>query len=132
MAVDPARIRGVPLFAPLSDDEQARVAQKLNERHVDAGKHLSNEGGAGYFFFVIESGTADVAHGDNVVATLGPGDFFGEAAILETLRRTATVTAATDMMVLEMFGADFAVLCAESPAVKAAIDAAMAERLPSS
>jgi CRP-like cAMP-binding protein len=132
MAVDPSRISHVPLFASLSDDERARVAEKLNERHVEAGKHLSNEGGTGYFFFVIESGSVEVSHGDNVIATLGPGDFFGEAAILETLRRTATVTAVTDMTLLEMFGADLAVLCAESPAVKTAIDAAMAERLPSS
>jgi CRP-like cAMP-binding protein len=130
MAVDPVRIRDVPLFADLSDDERAAVAEKLTERHVEEGRHLSTEGGAGYFFFVIESGSATVEHGDAVVATLGPGDFFGEAAILETTRRTATVMAVTDMTVLEMFGADFALLNAQSPTIKATIDAAMAERLP--
>src|SRR5437660_5062841 len=104
MAVDPSRVRDVPLLAALSDDERARVAEKLNERHVGAGRHLSTEGGAGYFFFVIESGSAEVTHGDAVVATLRTGDFFGEAAILQTTRRTATVTAVTDMMLLEMFG----------------------------
>jgi CRP/FNR family cyclic AMP-dependent transcriptional regulator len=130
MAVDAARIREVPLFAELTESEREAVAEKLSERHVEAGRHLSNEGGAGYFFFVIESGTAKVSHGDEVVATLGPGDFFGEAAVLETTRRTATVTATTDMVVLEMFGADFAMLHAHSPAVKATIDRAMSERLP--
>jgi cAMP-dependent protein kinase regulator/CRP/FNR family cyclic AMP-dependent transcriptional regulator/cGMP-dependent protein kinase 2 len=129
MAVDPARIRDVPLFAGLSDDERAVVAEKMNERQVAEGRRLSTEGGSGYFFFVIESGSATVSHGDTVVATLGPGDFLGEAAILETTRRTADVTAATDMTVLEMFGADFAMLNAHSPAVKAAIDKVMAERL---
>ena len=59
---------------------------------------------------MIESGTVADSHGDEVVATLRPGDFFGEAAILETTRRTATVTAASDVTVLEMFGADLAVL----------------------
>lgn len=130
MAVDVSRIREVPLFAELSEDELAATAEKLSERHVAAGDRLSTEGGAGYFFFVIESGTVDVAHGDDVVATLGPGDFFGEAAILETTRRTATVTATSDLMALEMFGADLAVLNAQSPSVHAAIENAMAERLP--
>ena len=130
MAVDASRIREVPLFAELSDEELAATAEKLSERDVHTGEHLSREGGAGYFFFVIESGTVDVSHGDDVVATLGPGDFFGEAAILETTRRTATVTAASDVTVLEMFGADLAVLNAQSPSVHAAIERAMAERLP--
>jgi CRP-like cAMP-binding protein len=129
MAVDASRIRDVPLFAELTEEEREAIAAKLSERHVEAGRHLSTEGGAGYFFFVIESGTATVSHGDEVVAALGPGDFFGEASVLETPRRTATVIAATDMVVLEMFGADFAVLHAHSPAVKAMIDRAMSERL---
>jgi CRP/FNR family transcriptional regulator, cyclic AMP receptor protein len=130
MAVDASRIREVPLFAELTDEELAGVAQKLSERRVDEGHRLSNEGGSGYFFFVIESGTLDVSHGDNVVATLGPGDFFGEAAILETTRRTADVTATSPVTLLEMFGADFAVLDAQSPSVHAVIERALKERLP--
>jgi CRP-like cAMP-binding protein len=132
MPVDPSRVRDVPLFAELTDKERAEVAHKMEARHVEAGRHLTTEHGAGYFFFVIEEGTAEVSHDGVVVATLGPGDFFGEAAILETTRRTADVIATTDMTLLEMFGADFAVLHAHSPAVKAAIEAAMAQRLPSS
>ena len=132
MAVDPSRIRDVPLFAELSDDERAAIAAKLSQRHVSAGDRLSTEGGAGYFFFVIESGTVDVSHGDDVVATLGPGDFFGEAAVLQTTRRTATVTATSDVIVLEMFGADFAVVNAQAPSVHSAIERAMAERMPAS
>ncbi len=130
MAVSPSRIEDVPLFAALSDDERAAIATKLSERHVSAGDRLSTQGGAGYFFFVIESGTVDISHGDDIVATLGPGDFFGEAAILQTKRRTATVTAASDVTVLEMFGADLAVLNAQAPSVHAAIERAMEERIP--
>ena len=130
MAVDPSRIRDVPLFKGLSDDELAATAGKLSVRQVEKGERLSTQGGAGYFFFVIESGTVDVSHGGEVTATLGPGDFFGEAAILETLRRTATVTATSHVTALEMFGADLAVLNAQSPSVHAAIERAMAERLP--
>jgi CRP-like cAMP-binding protein len=130
MAVDASRIREVPLFAGLDHEELDQVAGKLSERHVGAGQHLSKEGGAGYFFFVIEDGTVDVSHGDDVVATLGPGDFFGEAAILATTRRTATVTAMSPVTVLEMFGADLAVLNSQLPTVHAAIEQAMEERLP--
>ena len=79
MAVDASRIRDVPLFAELTEGERSAIAEKLSERHAEAGRHLSTEGGAGYFFFVIESGTATVSHGDDVVATLGPGDFFGRS-----------------------------------------------------
>jgi CRP-like cAMP-binding protein len=129
MAVDASRIREVPLFADLTEDERAEIAHKLSERHLQAGQRLSNEGGAGYFFFVIESGSVDVAHGDDVVATLGPGDFFGEAAILSTTRRTATVIATSPLCVLEMFGADLALLDAQLPSVHAAIERAMEERL---
>ena len=60
MSVDPARLTAVPLFAALTDDERAGVAAKLEERTADVGDHLSTEGGAGYFFFVIESGGATV------------------------------------------------------------------------
>ena len=130
MAVEASRIRDVPLFTVLTEAQRADVAAKLEERHVEEGRRLTTEHGAGYFFFVIETGTADVSHGDNtVVATLGPGDFFGEAAIFETLRRTATVTATTDMCVFAMFGADFATLVAQIPELKPAVDTALKTRL---
>jgi CRP-like cAMP-binding protein len=129
MPVDPSRLAQQPLFADASETEVAEAAAHFSERRVDAGTHLSNEGGAGYFFFVIESGTADVSHDSDVVATLGPGDFFGEAAVLATTRRTATVTSTTEMLLLEMFGADFALLEARSPSVHATVRKALADRL---
>ena len=91
MSVDPARLTAVPLFAALTDDERAAVAAKLEERTANVGDHLSTEGGAGYFFFVIESGGATVTRDGQTLAEFGPGDFFGEAAIFKTRRRTATV-----------------------------------------
>ena len=63
-----------------------RLAQKMEERHAAPGEHLSNEGGSGYFFFVIEDGAADVTRDGAVVASLGPTDYFGEIAILATPR----------------------------------------------
>ena len=129
MSIDASRIKGIPLFAGMTDDELADVADHLEERHVQAGEHLVSEGASGYFFFVIESGEASVSHGDEVVATLGPGDFFGEAAIIENKRRSATVTATAPMTVLAMFGADFALLEARSPSVHALVRQALTERL---
>lgn len=128
MPVDPARLRSADLFDGVSDDDLAMIASHMEEREVAAGEHLTREGASGYFFFVILDGTADVAHGDEVVATLGPSDFFGEMAILDTGRRTATVTAVTDMVVGALFGADFAKYEHDSPALHARITAAMAER----
>src|SRR5262245_13603712 len=130
MAVALSRVQGVPLFAGLSDDQLSAVASCFEERHVEPGRRLTSEGGGGYFFFVIDAGEAEVTHGNDVIATFGPGDFFGETAIFETLRRTATVTATSPVTVLAMFGADFAVLSSEIPELKSRIDAAIAERLP--
>jgi CRP-like cAMP-binding protein len=130
MAVEVSRVAQVPLFEGLTDQQLAAIAARFEERHVDPGAHLTSEGGGGYFFFVIETGDASVTRGDELLATFGPGDFFGEAAIFETLRRTATVTATSACTVLAMFGADFAVLSGEIAELKQRIDAAIAERLP--
>jgi CRP-like cAMP-binding protein len=130
MAVDTSRIARIPLFAGLPADQQHAAAIRFEESHVDAGTHLTTEGGGGYFFFVIDEGAADVCHGDELLATFGPGDFFGEAAIFETMRRTATVTTLVPSTVLAMFGADFAELCEHIPELRRRIDKAIAERIP--
>jgi CRP-like cAMP-binding protein len=114
----------------MSDEQLHAIATQFEERHVLPDHNMTTEGGGGYFFFVIESGTACVFQHGKEAATFGPGDFFGEAAIFETLRRTATVTATSPVTVLAMFGADFAVLCEKIPDLRKRIDAAMAERLP--
>lgn len=130
MPVDVERIRTVPLFADLSDQELKAVADKLEQRDAQAGEHLSSEGGAGYFFFVLESGGAIVTRGDEELATFGPGDFFGEGAIFRARRRTATVTTTEPSVLYAMFGADFAKLVADIPELHQRIDAALDQRLP--
>ena len=130
MAVDPNRIVKVPLFEGLSPEDLRTVAGKLEERDLHVGEHLSSEGGAGYFFFVLESVSAEVVtHGERV-AELGAGDFFGEGAIFRARRRTATVTATEPGIVFAMFGADFAKLVADIPELHERIDAALDARLP--
>lgn len=128
MPVDPARLRGIAVFADLTDDDLALVAEKMEERVVEPGEHLAREGASGYFFFVILDGHAEVSRHDEAVAALGPGHFFGEAAILEATRRNATVTATSPMLVGALFGADFAKLAADSPELHARISQVMQER----
>lgn len=128
MPVDPARLRGITVFTDLTDDDLALVAEKMEERSVEPGEHLAREGASGYFFFVIFDGHAEVSRDGQPVAALGPGHFFGETAILETTRRTATVTATSPMVVGALFGADFAKLASDSPELHARIAQVMNER----
>jgi len=128
MSVSPGRLERVPLFSELTPDDRAALAAKMEERHAAPGDHLSNQGGSGYFFFVIEDGTAEVTRDGEVVAKLGPEDFFGEIAILSTPKRTATVIASTPMTLLAMFGADFAKFSSEMPALADRVQQAIAER----
>lgn len=130
MSVDIEVIRGVPLFAGLSEDQLAAVGDKLEVREASIGEHLSSEGGAGYFFFVLADGSAEVTRGGEVLAEFGPGDFFGEAAIFRSRRRTATVTATAPSTLYAMFGADFAKLAADIPELHDRIEAALDERVP--
>jgi CRP-like cAMP-binding protein len=126
---DPERLRAIPLFRDLSDDELETVASWLAVEDVSAGKRLTLEGGSGYQFYVIESGTAEVRHKGALIASLGPGDFFGEMAILGEGRRSADVVATSPMTLLAMFGTSFRQLQATWPKVAEEINSAMARRL---
>jgi CRP-like cAMP-binding protein len=128
MPVSAERLQAVPLFSTLTADELAAVGGRFEERQVRAGNHITTEGASGYTFFVIESGTVEVQRDGSVLNTLGPGDFFGETAILSGERRNATVTAATEVDLLVLFGTEFRILERDWPAVAAAISEKMAER----
>ena len=128
MPVDPARLRTLPLFEGINDADVAMIAEHMEERDVAPGEHLTREGASGYFFFVILDGTASVERQGELLAELGPGDFFGEGAILEATRRNATVAATSEMIVGALFGADFAKYEHDSPELHARIKKVMAER----
>ena len=128
MPVDPARLRPLPLFEGIHEDDVNMIAEHMEERLVSPGEHLTREGASGYFFFVILGGTASVERQGELLATLGPGDFFGEGAILEATRRNATVTATSDMTLGALFGADFAKYEHDSPELHARITKVMADR----
>jgi len=125
------RVRAQPLFGSLSDGELERVADWLEIRTAAAGERLTPEGAAGYTFFLIEDGTAQAIHDGTLVGDLGPGDFFGEMAILGDGRRFADVVATTPMTLFAMFGTNFREMEAELPVVASRIRDAMNERFRS-
>ncbi len=130
--MDAARLDAIPLFAELTLDQRASVAGACDELSVEAGSTLVQEGDFGYAMFAITSGTADVVIEGAVVRTLGPGDMFGEIAVLSGGRRTATVIAATDMTLITVLNRDMWRLERESPEIATALRATIAERLGTS
>ena len=125
-------LAGIPLFESLSDADLQEVASWFEERTADEGVRLIGEGAAGYSFFVLLDGSAAVTSGDTQLADLGPGDFFGEIAILGGGRRSATVTATSPARLLVMFGTNFRRLQDTQPDVARRIEEAMKLRLASS
>ena len=126
--MDVTRLREIPLFGSLPKKQLTAAAQLADEIKVDAGDHLVDEGRFAHEFFLIEDGTADVIHDGAVVAELGPGDFFGEIALIKTERRAATVIAKTPMNLVVIFGPNFRSLVSELPAVRQKIDSAIEQR----
>jgi len=129
VAVTADRLRVIPLFSTLSDDDLEATARLFEERNVAPGKCLTVEGASGYCFFVIEDGTAEVEQDGRLVNTLGAGDFFGEMAILSGERRSATVRAASALHLLVLFGTEFRVLERDLPSVVETIAETMTTRL---
>jgi CRP-like cAMP-binding protein len=127
--VDADRLRTLPLFSSLSDRELRDVARLADEVEVEAGRHLIDEGRFAYEFFVIEEGDAEVTRGGERINALGPGDFFGELALLEAGRRTATVTTTEPSRLLVLFDDDFTRLRSRHPGVAGELEAAARRRL---
>jgi CRP-like cAMP-binding protein len=104
--LDVARLKSIPLFADVADDELTQISAFAQEMTVDAGQVLVREGDFSYEFMAIDSGEAEVTRAGEHVADLGPGDFFGEMGLLEKTLRNATVTAKTRMNVVTLTGWD--------------------------
>jgi len=126
--MDAARLKEIPLFSQLPEKQLKTAAQLADEVEVKEGTRLVDEGRFAHEFFVIEDGTADVVHDGTTVAELGPGDFFGEIALIKTERRTASVVAKTPMKLVVIFGPNFRSMASDLPAVQAKIDSAIEER----
>lgn len=122
-------LREVPLFAACSKKELAKVARASDEVAVPAGRVLVKEGEIGREFFLLLDGEAVVRRGTKKVATLGPGAFFGEMALLDRGPRSASVEAATDATLLVLGQREFAGLIDEVPGLAHKLLTAMAARL---
>ena len=93
-----AKLREVPLFSGLDERALKQLGLMLQETVFPAGKNVASEGRSGLdFFFIIDSGEATVTRGGAAVNVLGPGDWFGELALIAKGPRTATVTAVTEL-----------------------------------
>src|SRR5262245_34546517 len=119
----------VPLFQALANDQLRELASWFQTQDVSEDTTLVGEGAPGYMFFVLANGTAAVTSQGQNVATLGPGDFFGEMAILGTGRRAATVTSTSPARLLVMFGTEFRRLEAEHPEIATRIVDAVEQRV---
>ena len=87
----------VPLFATLAEKERQRLARSFTERTFPAGHEVAVEGHNGVGFFVIDSGEASVTKDGEEIRKLGPGDYFGEMALIDNGPRSATVTADSEL-----------------------------------
>jgi CRP/FNR family cyclic AMP-dependent transcriptional regulator len=90
-------LKRVPIFSDLDDKELGRIAASMKQRTFNAGDTVTSEGQTGVGFFVIEEGEAAVTVGGDERRRLGPGDYFGEVALLNESARTATITAESDL-----------------------------------
>jgi CRP-like cAMP-binding protein len=100
--VDSAVLATIPLFADMPEEDRDRVADVCAALEVGAGETLVTEGDFGYPMCAIADGTEKVVRNETVIRTLGPGEVFGEIAILAGGRRTATVVATTPMRLTVM------------------------------
>jgi CRP-like cAMP-binding protein len=104
--LDVSRLKSIPLFEDVPDDELTQIAGFAQQVNVEAGRELVREGDFSYEFMLIEEGEAEVTREGDHVNDLGPGDFFGEMGLLEKTLRNATVTAKTEMRLVTLTGWD--------------------------
>ncbi|MGH8985977.1 MAG: cyclic nucleotide-binding domain-containing protein [Acidimicrobiia bacterium] len=119
----------VPLFGGLSRGDLQLVAQAGDQIRAEAGSELVTEGRVGREFFLILDGEATVRRDDSEVATLGPGEYFGELSLLHRGPRSATVIANTDMTLFVLGQREFAGLVDSAHGLAAKLLTGLAQRL---
>jgi CRP-like cAMP-binding protein len=120
--MDSSRLTAFPLFAELPAAELDEAAAAMREVEVDAGSRVTSLDDYGAAIYFVEEGEADVlSDGGEATQALGPGDTFGEIAVLLTGERTATVVARTPMRMLTLSDQDFQRIRARVPELESAL-----------
>jgi CRP/FNR family transcriptional regulator, cyclic AMP receptor protein len=122
-------IRRAPLFSECSRRELEQIAQIADEIDLSEGKEMTRQGSRGQEFFVLLEGEADVTKDGTSINRLGPGDFFGEIALVEDTPRTATVTATSPVRALVITDRSFKRLLDEQPEIQRKVLVALVERV---
>jgi CRP-like cAMP-binding protein len=130
--MDSAKLTKIALFEGLSDAQLKQIGSWADEIDVDTGYHLIRRDGFGYEFSAIIDGTAEVMDGERHLADLSAGDFFGEMALLDEERRSASVRATSPMRLMVMTRQEFHSMIAAVPEIDERIRAKVAERLDNS
>jgi CRP-like cAMP-binding protein len=104
--LDVSRLKSIPLFEDVPEEELRQIAGFAQEVSVEAGRELVREGDFSYEFMTIEEGEAEVTRDGDHLADLGPGDFFGEMGLLERELRNATVIAKSPTKLITLTGWD--------------------------
>ena len=130
VTVTPDVLAQVPLLAGLDRRSLEKLARTLKNRTFRAGEHALDEGESGVGFFIVLEGSATVSIGGREVRRLGPGDWFGEIALLTNDSvRTATVTAETDVRCVGLTAWEFRPFLAEHPDIAWQVMVTMARRI---
>lgn len=111
------RLKTIPIFSELSKKELKTVSRLMTQIDVKQGRALTRQGEVGREFMIILEGTAVVRRNGRKIATLGPGDFLGELAVLSGAPRTADVVATSDMSLETLNRREFMSLLDESAAI---------------
>jgi CRP-like cAMP-binding protein len=124
-----ARLSQVPMFSACSKKDLETLARLADELTVAEGKPIIREGETGREFYVVMDGKATVTRGSREVGTLGPGDYFGELALLDGQKRDATVTTTAPTEVLVIGVREFVTLLEDVPQLTRKLLGGMARRL---
>lgn len=123
-------LREAPLFSGCSRRDLVVIARASDEVDFKVGRVLIEEGAAGREFFVLVEGTVDVERKGKKIDSLGPGDFFGETALLTDRPRNATVTTSSTVRALVLTKQRFRQLLGQNPLISLKVMKSVAERLP--
>lgn len=119
----------VPMFTECNKRELGEIARHLDQVVARAGTKLTNEGSLASQFGIIVEGSATVRRNKRKLAQLGPGDFWGEMALLLKEKSSATVTTDEDSKLLVMHARDFSHLLDEVPTLARKLATGLAARL---